>query len=156
MREWRCLLHEKRCRQADGTLCGYLLAFPYLSFRLFRFALSQPFPELPLAFFAFVVGEDVGEDTPGDVLDFVLRNTGIVDWLFPAAQAGCSLRFGMKFLRCSCGWTDNLLLTAWLLSQETENAGACQAMGLMGVCILLSCIISHWETASIAWEGVAM
>ena len=135
MREWKCLLHEKRCRQADGTLCGYLLAFPYLSFRLFRFTQSQPFSELPLTFFAFVIGEDVGEDTPGDVLDFVLRNTGIVDWLFPAAQAGCSLRFGMKFLRCSCGWTDNLLLTAWLLSQETENAGACQAMGLMGVCI---------------------
>ena len=118
---------RKRCRQAGGTLCGYLLAFPYLSFRLFRFTLSQPFPELPLTFFAFVVGEDVGEDAPGDVLDFVLRNTGIVDWLFPAAQAGCSLRFGMKFLRCSCGRADNLLLTAWLLSQETENAGACQA-----------------------------
>ena len=90
------------------------------------------------------------------MLVFVLRNAGIVDELFPAAQAGCSLRFDMKFLRCSCGWADDLLLTAWLLSQETENAGACQAMGLIGVCILLSCIISHWETASIAWEGVAM
>ena len=143
MREWKRLLHETRCRQAGGTLCGYLLAFPYLSFRCFRFTLSLPFPELPLAFFAFVIGEDVGEDTPGDVLDFVLRNTGIVDWLFPAAQAGCSLRFDMKFLRCSCGWADNLLLTAWLLSQETENAGACQARGLIGVCILLSCIISY-------------
>ena len=97
-------------------MCGYLLAFPYLSFRLFRFALSQPFPELPLAFFAFVVGEDVRENAPGDVLDFVLRNAGIVDELFPAAQAGCSLRFDMKFLRCSCGWADNLLLTAWLPS----------------------------------------
>ena len=129
MRERRCLLYEKRCRQTDGTLFGQLLTFPlpFLSFRLSCFTLNLPFPELPLAFFAFVVGEDVGEDTPGDVLDFVLRNTGIVDWLFPAAQAGCSLRFGMKFLRCSCGWTDNLLLTAWLLSQETENAGACQA-----------------------------
>ena len=105
---------------------NYLL-FPLLSFRLLRSATIQPFPELPLSFFAFVVGENVGEDAPGDVLDFVLRNTGIVDWLFTAAQAGCSLRFGMKFLRCSCGWADNLLLTAWLLSQETENAGACQA-----------------------------
>ena len=127
MREWKCLLYEKRCRQLGGTRCGYLLAFPFLSFRLSRFKLSLPLSELPLAFFAFVIGEDVGEDTPGDVLDFVLRNTGIVDWLFPAAQAGCSLRFGMKFLRCSCGRADNLLLTAWLLSQETENAGACQA-----------------------------
>ena len=60
--------------------------------------LSLPFPELPLTFFAFVVGENVGEDAPGDVFDFVLRNTGIVDELFPAAQAGCSLRFDMKFL----------------------------------------------------------
>ena len=108
MREWKCLLHEKRCRQAGGTLRGYLLAFPCLSFRLFRFMMSKPFPELPLTFFAFVGGEDVGEDTPVDVLDFVLRNTGIVDWLFPAAQAGCSLRFDMKFLRCSCGRADNL------------------------------------------------
>ena len=90
--------------------------FTFLSFRLFRFTLSQPFPELPLAFFAFVVGEDVRENAPGDVLDFVLRNTGIVDELLLAAQAGCSLRFDMKFLRCSCGWADNLLLTAWLPS----------------------------------------
>ena len=59
--------------------------------------LSLPFPELPLTFFAFVVGENVGEDAPGDVFDFVLRNTGIVDELFPAAQAGCSLRFNVKF-----------------------------------------------------------
>ena len=116
MRELSCHLHKKRCRQTGGTLCGYLLAFPYLSFRLFRFTLSQPLPELPLAFFAFVVGEYVRENAPGDVLDFVLRNAGIVDELFPAAQAGCSLRFDMKFLRCSCGWADNLLLTAWLPS----------------------------------------
>ena len=60
--------------------------------------LSLPFPELPLTFFAFVVGENVGEDAPGDVFDFVLRNTGIVDELFLTAQAGCSLRFDMKFL----------------------------------------------------------
>ena len=80
MRELKCHLHEKRCRQAGGTLCGYLLAFPYLSFRLFRFTLSQTFLKLPLAFFAFVVGKDVGEDTPGDVLDFVLRNTGTIYW----------------------------------------------------------------------------
>ena len=92
------------------------LLSPFLSFRLSRFMLSLPFPELPLSFFAFVVGEDVRQETPGDVLDFVLRNAGIVDELFPAAQAGCSLRFDMKFLRCSCGWADNLLLTAWLPS----------------------------------------
>ena len=75
----------------------FLLHFPSLSFRLFCFTLSLPFPELPLAFCAVVVGEDVGEDAPGDVFDFVLRNTGIVDELLFAAQAGCSLRFDMKF-----------------------------------------------------------
>ena len=101
MREWKRLLHEKRCRQTGGTLFGQLLTFPlpFLSFRLSCFTLSLPFPELPLAFFAFVIGEDVGEDTPGDVLDFVLRNTGIVYELLLAAQAGCSLRFDMKFFK---------------------------------------------------------
>ena len=88
--------------------------------------LSLPFPELPLTFFAFVVGENVGEDAPGDVLDLVLRNAGIVDELLSAAQAGCSLRFDMKFLRCSCGWTDDLY---WRHGSfpKMENAGACQA-----------------------------
>ena len=108
MHEWKRLLHEKRCRQTGGTLCGCLLAFPYLSFRLFRFTLSQPFLELPLTFFALVIGEDVRENAPGDVLDFVLRNTGIVDELLLAAQAACYLRFNMKFLRYSYGWTDGL------------------------------------------------
>ena len=93
-----------------------LLAFPYLSFRLFRFTLSQPLLELPLSFFALVIGENVRQDVPGDVLDFVLRNTGIVDELLLAAQAGCSLRFDMKFLRCSCGWADDLLRMTWLPS----------------------------------------
>ena len=116
MREWKCLLYEKRCRQLGGTRCGYLLAFPFLSFRLFRFTQSQPFSELPLTFFAFVIGEDVRENAPGDVFDFVLRNTGIIDELLFAAQAGCSLRFGMKFLRCSYWRADDLLLTAWLPS----------------------------------------
>ena len=73
-----------------------------------RFTLSQPLPELPLAFFTFVVGENVGEDAPGDVLDFVLRNTGIVDELLLAAQAGYSLRFDIKFLSCSFGFADDL------------------------------------------------
>ena len=73
------------------------LLFPFLSFRLSRFTLSQPLPELPLAFFAFVIGEDVGEDAPGNVFNLVLRNTGIVDELLLAAQAGCSLRFDIKF-----------------------------------------------------------
>ena len=82
--------------------------FTFLSFRLSRFMLSLPFPELPLSFFAFVVGKDVRENAPGNVLDFVLRNTGIVDELLFAAQAGCSLRFDMKLLRFSCGRADDL------------------------------------------------
>lgn len=73
-----------------------------------RFTLSQPLPELPLSFFAFIISEDVRQDAPGDVLDFVLWNTGIVDELFLAAQAGCSLRFDMKFFRCCCGCADDL------------------------------------------------
>ena len=92
------------------------LLFPFLSFRLSRFTLSQPLPELPLTFFAFVVGEDVGEDAPGNVFNLVLRNTGIVYELLLAAQAGCSLRFDMKFLRCSYWRANDLLLTAWLPS----------------------------------------
>ena len=89
------------------------LLFPSLSFRLFRFTLSLPFPELPLALFTFVVGENVREDAPGDVFNLVLRNTGIVDELLLAAQASCSLRFNMKFLRYSCGRADDLLRMTW-------------------------------------------
>ena len=102
------------------------LLFPSLSFRLFCFTLSLPFPELPLAFLAFVVGENVREDAPGNVFNLVLRNTGIVDELLFAAQAGCSLRFNMKFLRCGCMWVDDLYLRQGLLL-KTENADACQA-----------------------------
>ena len=103
------------------------LLFIFLSFRLFRFTLSLPFPELPLAFLTFVVGENIREDAPGDMFDFVLRNTGIVDELLLAAQAGCSLRFDMKFLRCGYAWVDDLCLRhdSFL---EMENAGACQAV----------------------------
>ena len=89
---------QKRGSRHEAAPWFILGLFTYLSFRLFRFTLSQPFPELPLSFFAFVVGEDVRQDTPGDVLDFVLRNTGIVDELLFAAQAGYSLRFDMKLL----------------------------------------------------------
>ena len=103
-----------------------LLLFPFLSFRLFRFTLSLPFPELLLAFPTFVVGKDVGEDAPGNAFDLVLRNTGIVDELFLAAQAGCSLRSDMKFLRCSCARMDDLYLRQGSFL-KTENADACQA-----------------------------
>ena len=103
-----------------------LLPFPFLSFRLSRFALSLPFLELSLAFFAFVVGENVRENAPGDVFNLELRNTGIADELLFAAQAGCSLRFNMKFLRCSCWWADDLYWRHGSLL-KMENADACQA-----------------------------
>lgn len=102
------------------------LLFPFLSFRLFRFTLSLPFPELLLAFCAFIVGENIREDAPGDVFDFVLRDTGIVDELFLAAQAGCSLRFDIKIFRCSYAWVDDLYLRQGSFL-KTENAGARQA-----------------------------
>ena len=40
--------------------------FTILSFRLFRFLHCFPFLELPLAFLDFVIGDNVGKDTPGD------------------------------------------------------------------------------------------
>ena len=119
----------------------FLLHFPSFSFRLSRFMLSLPFPELPLTFFAFVVGENVGEDAPGDVFDFVLRNTGIVDELFPAAQAGCSLRFISNF-KVQLWVGGRFVLAAWLPSEN----GKCRRLsscGLIGVCILFGCIIAY-------------
>lgn len=89
-----------------------------------------------------IVDKDVRKNDSGDVLDFVLRNAGIVDEILLAAQAGCSLRFDMKFLRCSCGRADGLILLALPPFVKTENAGAYQTDGLMGVCILLFCMIS--------------
>ena len=54
-------------------------------------------------------------------------------------------------------WTDGLLLTAWLPSQETENAGACQAGGLMDVCILPDYYITLGECVNrIAMNGSAI
>ena len=51
-----------------------------------RFTLGLPFPELPLAFLTLVEGNDVRQDASCDVLDLMLRNTGIVDELLPASQ----------------------------------------------------------------------
>ena len=99
---------QKRGSRHEAAPWFILGLFTCLSFRLFRLTLSQPLLELPLSFFALVIGEDVRENAPGDVLDFVLRNTGMLHELLLAAQAGCSLRFDMKFLRCSCGWADDL------------------------------------------------
>ena len=65
------------CHQL-ATPCQFTF-FTVISFRLFCFTMSHPFLELPLSFLALIEWDNVGEDTPGDVLDLVLRNAGIVD-----------------------------------------------------------------------------
>ena len=45
-----------------------------------------PFPELPLTFFTLIKGDNVRQDTTGDVLNLMLRNTGIIDELLSASQ----------------------------------------------------------------------
>ncbi len=127
----KCVSESTYCmRESAAKLAApcviFLLHFPTLSFRLSRFMLSQPFLELSLAFLAFVVGENIRENAPGKVFDLVLRNTGIVDELLFAAQAGCSLQFDMKFLRCSYAWVDDLYSRQGSFL-KMENAGACQA-----------------------------
>ena len=68
-----------------------------LSFRLFRFLHCFPFLELPLAFLGFVIGDNVGKDTPGDWFNDVLRNTGIVYGFASTAHKFWSLRVVFSF-----------------------------------------------------------
>ena len=150
MREWKCRLHEKRCRQAGDTLCGYLLAFPYLSFRCFRFTLSLPLPELPLTFFSFVIVEDVRQDAPGDVLDFVLRNTGIVDKFLFAAQVGCSLRFDIEL---SGSVLDGGRSVAVGLAPFSRN-GKCRRLSSLWLDRRLHFAYLYYSTLRVAVKGV--
>ena len=100
------------------------LLFPFLSFRLFRFALSLPFPELPLAFFAFIVGENIREDAPGNVFNLVLRNTGIGDCLFYGSSRSFPPVRHEIFKVQLC--VDDLYLKHSSLL-KMENADTCQA-----------------------------
>ena len=153
MREWKCHLHKKRCRQAGGTLCGHLLTFSLPFLPSLPFHAEPTIPGTPAVLLRSRNRRGCQGECTGRCVRFraaEYRNCWLASscgpsWLFPPVR--------YEILRCSCGWADDLLLTAWLLSQETENAGACQATGLMCVCIFLSCIISHWERVSIAWEG---
>ena len=43
--------------------------------------LCFPCGKLPLAFLAVIVGEDVWQDAPRDLLDLILRDAGVVDEL---------------------------------------------------------------------------
>ena len=148
MRERRYRPYKKRCRQTDGTLLSHLLT------------VSLPF--LPSV---LLHAEPAIPETPAGPLHFRSRR---------GCQAGCTGQCAqvrvVEYRNCWCAsfcgpswffppvryeivkvqlWTDGLLLTAWLPSQETENAGACQAGGLMGVCISSVRIISHWQSMSI-------
>ena len=48
--------------------------------------LSFPLLEFSLPFLALIKCDDIGKDTLGNVLNLVLRNTGIVDELLSAGQ----------------------------------------------------------------------
>ena len=53
-----------------------------------RLLLGLPLRELALALFALVEGLDIRHEAPGYGLNFILRDPGIVDKLFPSAQHG--------------------------------------------------------------------
>ena len=45
-----------------------------------------PFGKLPLALLAVIVGKNVRQDTPRNLLNFVLRDVGVVDELLSSPQ----------------------------------------------------------------------
>jgi len=47
-----------------------------------------PLSKLTLTLFALVEGLDVRQEAPGDSLNFILRDPGVIDKLFPSAQHG--------------------------------------------------------------------
>ena len=51
------------------------------------FPLRFPFGELPLTLCAVVVGENVRQDTPRNLFNFVLRDVGVVDELLSSPQS---------------------------------------------------------------------
>lgn len=50
------------------------------------FPLRFPFGKLPLTLCAVIVGENVRQDTPRNLLNFVLRDVGVVDELLSSPQ----------------------------------------------------------------------
>ena len=52
----------------------------------FFFPLGFPCCELPLALLAFVEREDVRQEAPGELLDLMLRDVGVVYKLLPTTQ----------------------------------------------------------------------
>ncbi len=53
---------------------------------LILFPLRFPFGKLPLTLLAVIVGENVRQNTPRDLLNFILRDVGVVDELFSSPQ----------------------------------------------------------------------
>ena len=45
-----------------------------------------PFGKLPLAFLTVIAGKNVRQDTPRNLLNFMLRDVGVVDELFSSPQ----------------------------------------------------------------------
>ena len=54
--------------------------------RLSLLPLRFPFGKLPLALLAVIVGKNVRQDTPRNLLNFVLRDVGVVDELLSSPQ----------------------------------------------------------------------
>ena len=54
--------------------------------RLSLFPPRFPFGKLPLALLAVIVGENVRQDTPRNLLNFVLRDVGVVNELLSSPQ----------------------------------------------------------------------
>lgn len=50
------------------------------------FPLRFPFGKLPLALLTVIVGENVRQDTPRNLFNFVLRDVGVVDELLSSPQ----------------------------------------------------------------------
>lgn len=53
---------------------------------LILFPLRFPFGKIPLAFLAVIAGENVRQDTPRNLLNFVLRDVGVVNELLSSPQ----------------------------------------------------------------------
>ena len=54
---------------------------------LILFPLRFPFGKLPLTLCAVIVGEDVRHDAPRNLLNFMLRDVGVVDELLSSPQS---------------------------------------------------------------------
>lgn len=75
-----------RCYQRRHLTWILSMVFWMCAFLCFCFTPDLPLPKFPLTFLAPIEGDNIRQDTPGDVLNLMLRNTGIVDELLSASQ----------------------------------------------------------------------